>query len=53
MRNDSAIESDHLGSMVRQSVASGCVYTSTTWGVPIHIYLSVPGVRKQYTGFHI
>ena len=39
------------------NVASTCkyVYTSTTrawWGVPIHIYLSVPGVREQYTGFH-
>ena len=40
----SAIASDHLWS----SVASECVYTSATWGV----YLSVPCVRKQYTGFH-
>ena len=47
-----AIASDHLWSMVRQSVASECVYTSATWGVPIHVYLSVPGVWKQYTGFH-
>ena len=51
-RNASAIASDHLGSMVRQSVAFGFVYTSATWGVPIHISHSVPGVRKQYTGFH-
>ena len=33
-------------------MAPKCVYTSATWGVPIHIYLSVPGVRKQYIGFH-
>ena len=48
----SAIASDHLWSMVRQSMASKCVYTRATSGVPIHIYLSVPGVWKQYTGLH-
>ena len=50
-----AFASDHLWSMVLQNVASECVYTSATWGVPnhAHVYLSVPGVRKQYTGFHV
>ena len=42
-----AIASDLMWAMVRQSVASKCVYTSATWVVPIHI----PDVRKQYAGF--
>ena len=37
--------------VVNGAARCGCVYTSATWGVPIHIYLSVPDVRKQYTGF--
>ena len=44
--------SDHLWSMVRKVLLPKCVYTNATWGVLIHIYLSVSGVRKQYTGFH-
>ena len=42
--------------MVRQIVmAFACVYTVAMRGVPlepIHVYLSVPGVWKQYTGLH-
>ena len=52
MASATCIASDHLWSMVRQSVASKCVYTSATWGAPIHIYLSVPGVQKQYIGLN-